>query len=277
MSDFMPFLILAGAIGMVELWRRLETRSARSRRYALGGIVALAAFSLVANIAIATEPSPQWNEHQLTQYLTAAKSLSVQSLASTVHHAATLPYWAPEGQLYVVGDCSGLYYSTGQSYKDVPGQQLMHWTWLPVQQARGIVHTIDVTINERQRDITRPVPILSYGGATLYLEQGTDENVQLQVTGAGARAIAFPSATGGAYPVFNHVTYQFQVITDPNMNAIEVWQGGHKILGHYLPGPGPAHVLATSAGGTTRPIVVVDATQQGQPLVGLCRSLLRGT
>jgi hypothetical protein len=121
------------------------------------------------------------------------------------------------------------------------------------------------------------VAILVDGQVTLYLEQGPNENVQFQVSNAGANSLAFPSTVGGAYPVFKHVHYQFQVITDPNMNAIEVWQGAHKILGHYLPGHGTALVVGTPPSTTTPPIVVADMTTPGQHPIGLCRSLLRGT
>jgi len=274
MSDFMPLLILAGAIGMIDVWRRMAGRSLRVRRYVLGAVALLAAFSIAANVAIAIGPSPQFTESQLNQFLNVAHSLSVQSLSSTVHHGATLPYWAPAGELYVVGNCSGLYYSTGDTYRDVPGQQLMHWTWMPVEQAPGTIHTIAVTFNEPQRDIDPPVPILTYGKTVLYVEQGPNENVQLQVTDAGAHGIAFPPPIGGAYPIYHHVTYQFEVITDPNMNAIEVWQGGRKILGHYLPGRGPATVLATPTTGATPPIQITDVPVS-EPLT-LCRSLIHG-
>ena len=31
MADFMPFLIVAGAIGFIDVWRRLSTRTRRAR------------------------------------------------------------------------------------------------------------------------------------------------------------------------------------------------------------------------------------------------------
>jgi hypothetical protein len=274
MGDFMPLLIMGGAVGMIDLWRRLEGRSLRARRFGLGAVVVLAAFSLVANMAIAIEPSTQWNSAELVNYTNVQKALSLQNLASTVHHGATLPYWAPAGELYIVGNCSGLYYSTGETYADVPGQQLMHWTWLPVEQGPGIIHTIDVTFNEPQRDVVPPVPILNFGKTTLYVEQGTDENIQLQVVNAGASSISFPTTTGGAFPIVDHITYQFQVVTDPNMNAIEVSRLGSKILGHYLPGSGPATVLNTPP---NSPVAVSDVTQPDSGQVNLCQTLLHGT
>ena len=72
MADFMPFLILAGAIGMIELWRRILHRGRRWHELALGGITVLAAFGLVANIGIALEPTAQFNNSQLTAYIRAA-------------------------------------------------------------------------------------------------------------------------------------------------------------------------------------------------------------
>jgi hypothetical protein len=58
------------------------------------------------------------------------------------------------------------------------------------------------------------------------------------------------------------------------MNAIEVSRNGSKILGHYLPGRGPATVVTTPPGS---PVAVSDVTQPESSRVSLCQSLLRGT
>ena len=94
--------------------------------------------------------------------------------------------------------------------------------------------------------------------------------------GEGANSLSFPLPVGGAFPVFVHHGYRFQVVTDPNMNAIEVWQDGSKVLGHYLAGQGPARVLATPPSSTPAPVVVRDVTPYNPHSVNLCRSLLRG-
>lgn len=274
-SDFMPFFILAAAVGLVDLLRRLEGRSLRVRRLAFGGLAVLAAYSVAANLAIAIEPSPQFTGSQLVQYIDAQRSLTPGALESTVHVGSTLPFWAPEGELYIVGQCSGLYYSTGQTYKDVPGQQLMHWTWVPVQEAPGIVHIVDVTFNVPQRDIAPPVPIFTYGGATLFLEQGPDENMQLQLLHAGADSLAFPSPIGGAFPVIVGQGYQFEILADPNTHAFEVWQDGSKVLGHYIAGSGPGQVIPSPVSGHPK-VEVTEVTGPAQGSIGLCRSLLRG-
>ena len=276
MSDFMPFLIMAGGIGLIDVWRRLAGRGPRPRRLVLASLVLLSAYGLFANVAIAVEPSPQMTQAQLKEFVTVQSSFTKSALESTVRHGTTLPYWAPKGELFIAGNCSGLYYSTGQTYKDVPGQQLMHWTWVPIQQGPGIAHTIDVTFNTDQRYLTHPVPILTFGGASLYLRQSPLGNMEVQVVNEGADSLPFPLPTGGAFPVFVHHGYQFQVVTDPNMNAITVWQDGHKVMGHYLAGQGAAHVLVTPASAGRAPVVVRDVTPYDPHLVNLCRSLLRG-
>ena len=45
-------------------------------------------------------------------------------------------------QLYAVNHCSGLYLSTGAVMKDVPGQQIEHFTWIPVTQDPAFTHVI---------------------------------------------------------------------------------------------------------------------------------------
>ena len=58
-ADFMPFFIVASAVGMIEVWRLLEGRSRRARGWALGGLCALAAYGVAANVAVAAWPVPQ--------------------------------------------------------------------------------------------------------------------------------------------------------------------------------------------------------------------------
>ena len=147
----------------------------------------------------------------------------------------------------------------------------MHWGWLPIEQDRGIVHTFDVSVNEPI--ITRPVPILTYGPTTVYLEQGTGNTVRLKVVNAGDNWIIFPPPTGaqvGALP-----NYQFEVMTDPNLHVIEAWEAGNTVLTHYLAGSGPARVAATPPTAKS-PVVVTDTTDPTRH-IGLCQSLLRGT
>ena len=198
MADFMPFLILAGAIGMIELWRRLDRRGRRLR----AATPSAGSPPWRRSASWPTWPSPsnpraQFNHSQLTRFVTAEKSLSVQSLASTVHHGATLPYWAPAGELYIVGDCSGLYYSTGDSFKNVPGHQLMHWTWMPVEQGPRHRPHHRCHLQRGASGHHPPGPDSDLRPCRRVPERRSEtKSVQLQVVNAGANSIAYPPTIG---------------------------------------------------------------------------------
>jgi hypothetical protein len=274
-ADFMPFLILAGAIGLVDVWRRLHGRSPGTRGLALGALGLLAGFSIFANIAIAVEPSPQSTEPQLTSYLNLEKTLTPGALGSSVHRGATLPYWAPKGELYIVGNCSGLYYSTGQTYKSVPGQQLMHWTWDPVEQQPGVVNDLRVTVQSQKWADGPPVPLFKFGRAVLYL-QGPEDNVQVRLVHSGADSSPFPSRVATLGRLDPGQAYDFEIWADPNTNALQVSVDGRKVLGHFVAGPGPGVVVTSPALPAGAGVRVDDTTRPNGDSTNLCRSLLHG-
>ena len=275
LADFLPFLILAGAVGLVDLWRRLADRTPRIRRLALGGLGILAVFSVFANFAIAVEPTPQSNASQITSYLNVDKSLTPGALESSVHLGSTLPYWAPKGELYIVGDCSGLYYSTGQTYKTVPGQQLMHWTWVPVELQQGFRHDLRVTVASPNWANGSPVALFRFGHAVLYLE-GSADNAQVRLVHSGADSSPFPSTVASLGPLLPHQQYDFEVWADPNMNALRVLVDGRKVLGHYVAGKGPGDVVTSRVPSSPSQVTVSDRTPREGPSTDLCRSLLQG-
>jgi hypothetical protein len=266
MADFMPFLILAGAIGMIDLWRRIEGRSRRASWYLLGGVTVLAAFSVVVNMATAVEPNPEWTTYQFRSYLAAQDQHSVQSVSSTVHHGATLPYWAPAGQIFDVGNCSGLYYSTGETYNTVPGQQDQHLTWKPVTQQPDINHTISITVNNP--NLPTPVPLLTYGKTTLVMERAGTGYARLRIENPGGPQYAWPATTGGSFAVARGYVAWFDVMTDPNLHSIVVRWAGAFVIGHYLAGDGPAVVQASQAtpGSPAPSVTVSDVTTQAESM-----------
>ena len=147
MADFMPFLILASAIGLIDVWRRLASHGRRARRFSLGVVTVFALYCIGANVAIAAGPEAQWTTAQNAGFVTAERDLSLQSLSASVRTGPTLPYWAPAGQLFAVNHCSGLYLSTGNNMADVPGQQIEHYTWMPVEQSPSFTHVVGFTFN----------------------------------------------------------------------------------------------------------------------------------
>jgi hypothetical protein len=284
MADFMPFLILAGGIGLIDLWRRLAGRRPRARRCLLGGVAVLAAFSVAANVATAIEPNAQFNTYQFRAYLAAQERFSIQSVSSTIRHGATLPYYAPAGQMFEVGNCSGLYYSTGESYSTVPGQQDQHLTWKPVVQQADLNHTIQLTINNPS--LPKPVPILTFGKSTLVIERAGAGYARLQIENPGGSQITWPTTTSWKFAIKRNYVPWIDVMTDPNLHSIEVRWAGEFMLGHYLAGDGPAIVQVTHAkpGASAPSVSVADVSTEARAIYPadpsappidqrLCRSL----
>lgn len=169
LADLMPFFIVASGVGLIDMWRRLAGRSRRTKRLALGVVVTIGIYCVIANVAIAAFPVSVWTPTQSARFVSAEKSLSVDSLAASVRIGAKLPYWAPAGELFATNDCSGLYLSTGDDLKTVPGQRIEHLTWLPVEQSASFTHTIGFTFNRSESGLTSPVPLMTYGASTLVL------------------------------------------------------------------------------------------------------------
>jgi hypothetical protein len=277
MADFMPFLILASAIGLIDVWRRLASRGRRARRLSLGVVTVFALYCIGTNVAIAAEPEAQWTTAQNARFVTAERLLSIQSLGASVRTGPALPYWAPAGQLFAVNHCSGLYLSTGDNMTDVPGQQIEHYTWTPVEQSSNFTQVIGFTFNRPESFLTSALPLMKYGASTLVLRPDGPGQFQIAIEKSGT-SINWPPPTGFRFPInVLHQQYQITVTTDPNLKSIIVTWYGDKMIGHYLAGDGPAIVQATpaSSNGPT-PAVTVAAVPTASPSnpMQLCRSLV---
>jgi hypothetical protein len=281
LGDFMPFFIIAGSIGLIDVWRRLATRPRRDRSLALGGIIAFTVYCVAANVAIAAFPVAQWTTAQSARYISVQKSLSIGSLADSVQRGSTLPYWAPAGQVFAMNNCSGLYLSTGNDIKDVPGQQIEHYTWMPAEQSSAFNHTIGFTFNRPVSDLTHPLPLMTYGKSTLVMEPAGPGYVRMHIDNSGT-SINWPSAAGWRFPVTNsllHEQLQISVTTDPNLKSIVVeWYGSEIMINHYLAGDGPAVVKSTTISpGAALPVVTVaNVPIHATTNMDLCLSLRRG-
>jgi hypothetical protein len=129
-ADFMPLLILASMVGMVDICRLLEKRQKAIRAFVPAVIGLLALFELVANLGLALTPVLDgWTQTQVVHYVDAEKSFSDftgHPLSHDVVRGSFLPPRAPMGQLFVLGDCDALYIA----------DETVPWvTWLPVERA----------------------------------------------------------------------------------------------------------------------------------------------
>jgi hypothetical protein len=271
LADFLPFVALAAMIGLLDLWRRLEGRSGIVRRWVVAGVVAVGILSVWVNVGAAVTPTALWTANQAKSFLTFENSAPGPGLPSVVRQGGSLPYWAPAGTVFVAKDCSGLYVSTGFDYRNVPGQQLQHETWLPAEQGAGINHVVTVLFNQPVRATSPAVTLLTYGRASVVVVPVGPDRVRLQVEHAGPSRVSWPPDRTPVLSVRPRTPYRVSIMTDPNLTAIAVGAMGQGI-DHYLPGTGPAVVQATSDA-SPRPAVSVSATAAPASRMTLCRRL----
>ena len=278
LADFLPLLVAASAVGLVDIWRRVNGCSPSFRWVTLTAITALGAFSVIANVAASITPAAQWTPAQLGRFVSIQHQITPGALAHSVERGSTIPNWAPANQLFDAGDCAGLYLSTGVTFKDVPGQQIQHFGWLPVQQEPGFNHTISFKLNVPVSQIRHPFPILTYGPSTLALEPIGPGQVGFKVENPGGPAIPWPTTLSpNIAPLLRPgVPIDITVMTDPYLHRIGVkWVGGGWLLEHYLGGRGPAVVMSTGTqtGGGLPPVSVSDITVPTKDR--LCQRIVR--
>jgi hypothetical protein len=270
LADFLPFLALAAVIGMVDVWRRLGGRAARGVALALIAVVAV--FGVWANVGAAITPSALWTTPQGRSFVSAQRSISGGSVDSLVERGRVLPYWAPAGTLFAIDGCSGLYVSTGFSYDTVPGEQLQHETWDPVEQGAGINHQVRVRFTRTVTRSDKPVTLMTYGGASLEVVPIGADLVRVTVVNAGAPSVHWPSASSDPVHIRPGRNYYVGVMTDPNLTAIAVTGLGG--IQHYLAGSGPAVVVSTpSTGGGGPEYLSVKDVSKSPPPATSCRAL----
>jgi hypothetical protein len=274
MADMMPFLIVASGVGLIEVWRRFEGRSRKARGTVLGIVTVVGIYCIAVNFALAVGPSEQMTQSQIQDFVATEQSLSLSPLANTVQHGATLPNWAPYGQLFMVGDCSGLYLSSGISEANVPGLQIDHYTWIPVDQNPAFSRQIWFTFN--QQNFTKPVTLMSYGASSLVLEPRGKGWFVVQLEHSGS-SISWPSTYSVRKPIsVLHEPFQLQVTTDPNLHQIVVLWFGTYFITHYIAGSGPpvVHTTPTASQGSAPEVTVAEKPVSSS--LSLCRSLQRG-
>ena len=68
-GDFLPFLIIASFVGLVDLWRRVDGRARRVRLSLLGAVILLGVYGIAANIGSASTPNNDWSRAQASRYV----------------------------------------------------------------------------------------------------------------------------------------------------------------------------------------------------------------
>ena len=276
LGDFLPFLVLASAIGLVWVVARLDGRSRRVRIAWGAAIGVLAVISIAINAALASSPGQDWTPTQASRFVTAQRALSMTPLLSTLHVVDRLPNYAPVGALYATRSCDGLYLSNGTDFSSIPGKALQHAEMQPVERSDAILHDLTLRFTTPLGQAPRRIPLVSWGATTLVARVVDRFGFTLVLEHPSRPDITWPGPAGGWTAATRGVTYHLTVATDPNLHAITVlWHGTSAgteplvMIDHVLLGDGPA-ITHPSRGP-----VVVTATGGGSDMA-LCRSLVHG-
>ena len=274
LGDFVPFLVLASAVGLADIFRRLENRRRRTRVAAVAVIAALALFSIAASIGMAIVPNEEGTSSQAINYVGAQKAISDLTghpLQGRVVRGSSLPPWAPAGQLYVIGDCSGLYISNGENYSTVPSQQYTRTTWLAVQLGQPFQHTFQLTVNVPRSSTRESVPVLRTGKyAVTAIEVPMSQHlVDMTFAISGGPK----TVEAGSFVVNTGTTHTVVVTTDPVKHGVAVQMDGVVRIGSTFTDRHVHVAYITSHSQAQANVLVIERVPTPRPT--LCLNLIR--
>jgi hypothetical protein len=222
-TEFVPLLVLAGALGLVDVWRRVDGRSRRVVHGALAAVVALGVFGVIANVLIASAPTDPyaWRGSRAREYVELQESISDVTghpLDDRVVQGSHLPRHAPADTLFALGDCDALYLSSGE----------VEQPWIPVENKESKFALTFHTTPPR--------------GTFLLVTIGRDRpsNISLEGDGSGRFRLRIDDPYG--YPnLFIHGperwtrlqpqrTYRLGVAVDIALHRFSVRLDGHEVL-----------------------------------------------
>ena len=229
-GDLIPVLVVASAVGLADLWRRLSSGRQRRRRRVLIVITALGLFGVAANTGVAASPQEDWSSRQVQNYVgfeDTISKLTGHPLDRVVMQGTALPLHASAGQLFIAGDCEGLYLATGLSAGSTVTRKAtllaqaydLSSGWVPVQRGSSIRHTVDISVRAPLSDGQALVPVATIGG---------DHPSTLSVRPSGPGAIRFTmngpfgTLTGKPMPVDVGRTYRLSVVLDTYLHSVSI-------------------------------------------------------
>ncbi len=272
LGDVLPLLVLGSVVGLVDLWRHLEWRRPPARGAVVAMIGALGLFGVLANTAIASTPTGWWSDNQAINYVETQKSVSDLTghpLSATLVRGRSLPRSATFDELFVAGNCAGLYLYSGQGFPN--GLR----TWFPLDREPPYRHALDVTIHGSPATLPPTVPLVSAGVRPAIV-------VSMQPAGTGqirfveSAGLGNPLVSGTPFRVQPDTTYRFAIETDLTTDSLSVTSyQGDVLLSSELISAGPitVHARGPLAGASPSPVSVVDVSQR-ESSNSLCRSLV---
>jgi hypothetical protein len=273
LTDFIPLLALAGAVGLQAVVPYVTGPAARrGARYAIAGMVALAAFGAWVNTGLALNYQRLWsyNLHPpvIAGYLGFQHDVGGLGRVVRVPSGGKLPNGIERpGLLAIVGRCEGLYLSDG-----LPLNVVKTTPWNAVEQTRAAGH-FDLRVTFPRREPGTRVPILTFGdsSAILFAEYTDDGRIFLEYREPD-RDLLVRGVPRGYDP---HHVYTLDVRADPNIELLVVKRDDIVMLDAFYHYRGNAYRLGTN---DSTPDVGNDfpGRMTSRPVgAPLCRELLR--
>ena len=175
-AEFIPLFAVAGAIGFIDIARRLSERPRLARpAFAILGV--LAVFGFAANLAVSISTARTANPGEpLTEYIRLQAALSDHTpghpLERRIRQAPALPHTAPADRIQIVGDCDALYLGSGDPLAP----------WIPVE------------VQSREWDVGVSTPPTEPLTVTLAEADDVVGGLQLEFDGEGHFRGAFRSS-----------------------------------------------------------------------------------
>jgi hypothetical protein len=242
-ADFMPVLLLGAAVGVQALARACAARRAVARVGAWA-VVVLAVWSCWANIALAYEfrhafapfTADDLRAARIGTQLDVADALGTG--APTAQAGAKLPATARAGDLFVVGDCAGLYWYDGQR-------------WLGVERTnRTGRHLLEVTRRAADVGAERVLVRTSPGDGA-----ASDRIVLHLLDDDRARLVAGPAegepTLGRPFSLARGDSAVFDTVLDRRAGDLIVTLDGATVLGAAYDGAGGTRAVTGTRDGVT--------------------------
>jgi hypothetical protein len=232
----------------------------------------VALFEVVANVGIAVTPTEEWSTAQVERYVQAQRwvgGITGNPLRSYARTGSSLPGWAPADELFVVGNCDGLYVSNGEDYSTVPSDQAARKTWMTVALGPRFAHRFQVSVAGAEPSGT--VQLVRAGGTATSLRSmpssaGVEDVVmEIDDPGLGPLDVKVPVLVG--------TTHVVDVVTDATKHLVEMSFDG---VPYLAAAPASMTPIVVGAPGSTFPVTsgsmtVHDVTPSSTP--ALCRAL----
>jgi hypothetical protein len=272
-TEFLPFFVLAAAVGLVDLWRRAGARSRGIRIGALSAVAIVGLFSVAANFLIVRSPTDPvaWHGDSVRSYVELQKSLSDKMghpLDGNIVRGTRLPKRAPADTLFVLGDCAGLYISTGE----------FELNWIPVEYGGKSATRLAVEFH-RQPDRGRFL--------LASVRENQSSNVYIETDGAGRMRFRIDDRYG--LPNFlstdrshwmqiqTRKTYRVSVFSDAELHRYGVNLGDDEMVNGVIATSDRLVVPWLQRAEPGKPIPTMTVTKAQEPGSSLCDRLIAST